>query len=77
MGHDVSRNEMPSAYAYANAFPRWIQKGVDNELLHPELLQFDQPRLGAALKTECDQQFDYLGLQTLYDRYFLHVQKTH
>jgi len=75
MGHDVSRNEMPSAYA--NAFPRWIQKGIDNKLLHPELLQFDLPRLGAALEAERDQQFDYLGLQTLYDRYFLHVQKTH
>ena len=28
-------------------------------------------KLGAALKPERDLQFGYLGLQTLYDRYFL------
>jgi ribonucleoside-diphosphate reductase alpha chain len=39
-------------------------------------MQFDLKRLGAALKPERDLQFDYLGLQTLYDRYFLHVRKT-
>jgi ribonucleoside-diphosphate reductase alpha chain len=49
---------------------------VDNELLDEKLLQFDLKRLGAALKTERDLKFDYLGLQTLYDRYFLHVRKT-
>jgi len=38
-------------------------------------MQFDLARLGAALKPERDLQFDYLGLQTLYDRYFLHVRK--
>jgi ribonucleoside-diphosphate reductase alpha chain len=49
---------------------------VDNELLDEKrLLQFDLKRLGAALKAERDLQFDYLGLQTLYDRYFLHVRK--
>jgi ribonucleoside-diphosphate reductase alpha chain len=40
------------------------------------MLQFDLPRLGAALKADRDLKFDYLGLQTLYDRYFLHVRKT-
>jgi len=44
-------------------------------LLDERLLQFDLTRLGAALKPERDLQFDYLGLQTLYDRYFLHVRK--
>ena len=39
------------------------------------MLQFDLPRLAAALKGERDLQFDYLGLQTLYDRYFLHANK--
>lgn len=71
---DVQPADM--AGAYADDFPRFIQKGVDHELLNPELLQFDLHRLGAALKAERDQQFDYLGLQTLYDRYFLHVRKT-
>jgi ribonucleoside-diphosphate reductase alpha chain len=46
---------------------------VQAELLDEKLLQFDLAKLGAALKAERDLQFDYLGLQTLYDRYFLHV----
>jgi ribonucleoside-diphosphate reductase alpha chain len=65
-----------AAEAYADYFPGFIKKGVDNELLNPELLQYDLRRLGAALKPERDHKFDYLGLQTLYDRYFLHVRKT-
>ncbi|MFI8614427.1 ribonucleoside-diphosphate reductase subunit alpha [Acidovorax sp. NPDC077693] len=62
--------------AYLEYFPQFIQKGVDNELLDERLLTFDLARLGAALKADRDLQFDYLGLQTLYDRYFLHVRKT-
>ncbi|MCZ8253589.1 MAG: ribonucleoside-diphosphate reductase subunit alpha [Hylemonella sp.] len=74
LGRDVPPAEM--AEAYADYFPGFIKKGVENELLNPDLLQFDLQRLGRALKAERDQQFDYLGLQTLYDRYFLHVRKT-
>ena len=44
-------------------------------MLDERLAQYDLERLGAALKPERDLQFDYLGLQTLYDRYFLHVRK--
>ncbi|MEY3381841.1 MAG: ribonucleoside-diphosphate reductase subunit alpha [Hylemonella sp.] len=74
LGQDVQQGEMASAYpAY---FPRFIKKGVENGLLDEKLQQFDLQRLGAALKPERDLQFDYLGLQTLYDRYFLHVRKT-
>ncbi|MFO6419826.1 ribonucleoside-diphosphate reductase subunit alpha [Hylemonella sp. W303a] len=74
LGRDVQPSEMKQAYA--DYFPGFVKKGVDAELLNPELLQYDLKRLGAALKSERDQQFDYLGLQTLYDRYFLHVKKT-
>ncbi len=74
LGRDVQPQEM--AEAYADYFPGFIKKGVENELLNPELLNYDLQRLGAALKAERDMQFDYLGLQTLYDRYFLHVRKT-
>jgi ribonucleoside-diphosphate reductase alpha chain len=74
LGHDIEPAEM--AASYADYFPGFIKKGVDNELLNPELLQYDLRRLGAALKSERDMKFDYLGLQTLYDRYFLHVRKT-
>ena len=64
------------AAAYVDYFPLFIKKGVDNERLDERLQQFDLPRLAAALKAERDLKFDYLGLQTLYDRYFLHVEKT-
>ncbi|MET3495740.1 ribonucleoside-diphosphate reductase subunit alpha [Variovorax boronicumulans] len=74
----IGREVMPvdRATAYADYFPQFIKKGVENELLDEKLLQYDLPRLGAALKAERDNQFDYLGLQTLYDRYFLHVRKS-
>ena len=72
LGETVSLPEL--AARYADYFPQFIKKGVDNELLDERLLQFDLARLGAALKPERDLQFDYLGLQTLYDRYFLHVR---
>lgn len=73
LGHDVATADMPKAYA--DYFPGFIKKGVDCELLDEKLLQFDLKRLGGALKAERDLQFDYLGLQTLYDRYFLHEGK--
>ncbi len=60
---------------YAEYFPGFIKKGVQAELLDDKLLQFDLARLGAALKAERDLTFDYLGLQTLYDRYFLHIDE--
>jgi ribonucleoside-diphosphate reductase alpha chain len=74
LGRDVVPADMGAAYQ--DYFAQFLRKGVDNELLDPELLTYDLPRLAAALKPERDQQFDYLGLQTLYDRYFLHVKKT-
>ncbi|MGE0330541.1 MAG: ribonucleoside-diphosphate reductase subunit alpha [Ramlibacter sp.] len=74
IGRDVAPADM--AQTYADYFPGFIKKGVDNELLDEKLLQYDLKRLGAALKAERDLKFDYLGLQTLYDRYFLHVRKT-
>jgi ribonucleoside-diphosphate reductase alpha chain len=74
LGRDLPSSEM--AQSYALYFPAFVRKGVDSELLDERLLHFDLQRLGAALKPERDLKFDYLGLQTLYDRYFLHVRKT-
>ncbi|MBC7705217.1 MAG: ribonucleoside-diphosphate reductase subunit alpha, partial [Rhodoferax sp.] len=74
LGKDVAQADMGEAYV--EYFPQFIRKGVDAELLDARLLQFDLQRLGAALKADRDLQFDYLGLQTLYDRYFLHVEKS-
>ncbi|MEO6015964.1 MAG: ATP cone domain-containing protein, partial [Polaromonas sp.] len=71
LGGEVTQEDMQTRYA--EYFPQFIAKGVQNELLDEKLQQFDLERLGAALKPERDLQFDYLGLQTLFDRYFLHV----
>jgi ribonucleoside-diphosphate reductase alpha chain len=59
---------------YAEYFPNFIGAGIDAGLIDPELARFDLARLGAALKPERDLSFQYLGLQTLYDRYFLHTR---
>jgi ribonucleoside-diphosphate reductase alpha chain len=74
LGRDLPPAEM--AQSYADYFPGFIKRGVEAELLDEKLLQYDLKRLGAALEAERDHQFDYLGLQTLYDRYFLHIRKT-
>ena len=73
LGEEVTHEDMQTRYA--EYFPKFIAKGVQNELLDERLQQFDLARLGAALKPERDLKFDYLGLQTLFDRYFLHVRK--
>jgi ribonucleoside-diphosphate reductase alpha chain len=74
LGRDVAQADMQEAYA--DYFPGFIKRGIGAELLDEKLAQFDLPRLGKALKASRDLQFDYLGLQTLYDRYFLHEGKT-
>jgi ribonucleoside-diphosphate reductase alpha chain len=71
LGEEASQADMQARYAAY--FPQCIQRGVAAELLDPELKKFDLERLGRALDARRDLQFNYLGLQTLYDRYFLHV----
>jgi ribonucleoside-diphosphate reductase alpha chain len=57
---------------YPQALTAYIAKGIELELLDPRLADFDLGRLGKALLPERDHLFGYLGLQTLYDRYFIH-----
>ena len=73
LGEEVSQAQM--AERYPDYFAQFIKRGIQAELLDPRLQQFDLVRLGAALKPERDFQFDYLGLQTLFDRYFLHIDE--
>ncbi|MBI1943040.1 MAG: ribonucleoside-diphosphate reductase subunit alpha, partial [Betaproteobacteria bacterium] len=70
LGEEAGQAEMASRYAAY--FPDFIRRGIAAELLDPALAEFDLPRLGKALQAQRDLQFGYLGLQTLYDRYFLH-----
>ena len=74
VAESATHHEM--AELYAKALPAYVAKGVELELLDPKLASFDLERLGAAIDHERDQQFTYLGLQTLYDRYFLHSHGT-
>src|SRR5882672_10728940 len=70
LGEEVMQEKMGARYG--EYFPRLIKYGIEVELLDERLAQFNLKVLGAALRPERDLQFNYLGLQTLYDRYFLH-----
>ena len=76
---EVFGHEVPQAGAaaeYITYFPQYIAKGIQNELLDEELGKYDLERLAKAIVADRDLQFGYIGLQTLYDRYFLHVRET-
>ncbi|MFT5224983.1 MAG: ribonucleoside-diphosphate reductase alpha chain [Polaribacter sp.] len=60
---------------YPEYFHQYITKAAELELLDAELLKFDFKKIGDALKPERDHLFNYLGLQTLYDRYFIHHEE--
>ena len=72
LGVATSATQADMSRLYAQALPAYIERGVALELLSPDLQAFDLARLGEALLPERDLQFTYLGLQTLYDRYFIH-----
>jgi len=74
---EVFGKEVPQAGAaaeYVTYFPQYIAKGIANELLDTKLAEFDLAKLAKAIVADRDLQFGYIGLQTLYDRYFLHVR---
>ncbi len=71
LGEEVAKADM--ATRYAEYFPKFIRRGIEAKLLSEEMAHFDLARLARELDASRDLQFDYLGLQTLYDRYFLHV----
>ena len=72
LGREVLQGDMQAEYA--PYFANYINEGIAAELLDPRMREFDLPRLAAALDASRDLQFNYLGLQTLYDRYFLHIE---
>ena len=70
MGEPVTHAQMTERYP--EYFADYIHKGIEVGLIDPKLGQFDLDLLGKAIKADRDLQFQYLGLQTLYDRYLLH-----
>ena len=73
-GRPERASQAEMAGRYAEYFRGYVAKGIAAELLDPELSRFDLDRLGQALKPERDMRFQFLGLQTLYDRYFLQTR---
>jgi ribonucleoside-diphosphate reductase alpha chain len=72
LGHEVTQADMNTRYA--QYLPEFIKLGVEAELLDERLADYDLKCLGAALDAKRDLKFTYLGLQILYDRYFLHIR---
>lgn len=56
-------------------FRKCLQQGIAQKRIHPNLLEFDLDRLARAMQLSRDDQFSYIGLQTLYDRYFIHHEQ--
>jgi len=76
LGIAESATQSEMHYRYAATLKPYIEKGVELGLVSPHLLEYDLGILGEALQADRDMQFTYLGLQTLYDRYFIHSNDT-
>jgi ribonucleoside-diphosphate reductase alpha chain len=68
----VTGSQRHADLRYDEYFPEYIHLAIKLQILDKELAAFDLPRLASALRPERDRNFQFLGLQTLYDRYFLH-----
>lgn len=75
-GQNTEATQQEMTGLYTEALIKAVKRGIEVNLLADELSRYDLQALGAAIKPERDLQFSYLGLQTLYDRYFLHHQGT-
>jgi ribonucleoside-diphosphate reductase alpha chain len=73
LGHSV--NPATLEQEYRNAFIKSIYEGVKGDVLHQKLLEFDLEHLSKGLHIERDHLFVYLGLSTLYERYFYKIDK--
>lgn len=72
LGWDIARDGIEALPAFhRRAFRRNLARGVEIERIHPRLLQFNLDRLADALDPAADMDFDFLGIQTLYDRYLI------
>ena len=67
-----SASDRSLAKSHCAYFKRTIKEAIALERLSPELLDFDLEELASAIDLSRDDLFSYLGLQTLYDRYFIH-----
>ena len=75
-GEPKTATQKDMAEVYPDYFGKYLQRGIELNLLDAELGRYDIERLAQAIKPERDKKFTYLGLQTLFDRYFIHMGKT-
>jgi ribonucleoside-diphosphate reductase alpha chain len=76
LGWDIMRDGIGKLKEYhQRAFKKYLEYGVSIKRLNPRLLDYDLAKLGAALDPSSDLEFDFLGIQTLYDRYLI-IDKT-
>jgi ribonucleoside-diphosphate reductase alpha chain len=76
LGWDIVRDGIGKLKeAHQRAFKKYLEHGVAIKRLNPRLLDYDLAKLGAALDPSSDLEFDFLGIQTLYDRYLI-IDKT-
>lgn len=77
LGWDIARDGISQLPAFhRRAFRRNLQRGVELERIHPDMLRFDLDRLADALDPAADMDFDFIGIQTLYDRYLIVDKKS-
>jgi ribonucleoside-diphosphate reductase alpha chain len=72
---DMEATQAQMAEQYPLYFRKYVETAASLDLLGHELVKYDLDRLGKALNPERDHLFTYLGLQTLYDRYFIHTDE--
>ena len=76
LGWDITRDGIGALKsAHQRAFRKYLEHGVAIKRLNPRLLEYDLSKLAAVLDPSSDLEFDFLGIQTLYDRYLI-VDKT-
>ncbi len=76
LGWDIMRDGIGKLReAHQKAFRKYLEHGVAIKRLNPRLLDYDLAKLGAALDPSSDLEFDFLGIQTMYDRYLI-IDKT-
>jgi ribonucleoside-diphosphate reductase alpha chain len=72
LGWDIQRDGLAKLKeSHRKAFKKYIDHGIAIKRLNPRLLEFDLVRLGGALDPSSDLDFDFLGVQTMYDRYLI------
>ena len=72
LGKSAATNNLKQLYR--DNFASYVQEGIDAERLAENMASYDLERLAEVIDPERDGLFPYLGLQTIYDRYLLHIE---